>query len=571
MKNINVKKIFILTLVFLLLGGFAYSIYKDKTEQIPYKSFLQKLEDKEIDKVFLTAGEKIRFKEKDTEQIFITDNPRTFNFKEMLLQNGVFVKESSSFSTGVSSVIGVLLIGFVFFIVYKNYSKTEKTAIPVENFQESQDGAIYFKDIAGNEEAKENAKDIVHFLKEPEKYEQIGARIPKGLIFYGAPGTGKTLMAKAIASEAKVPFYSVCGSDFVEMYVGVGAARVRNLFKKAREHKKAVIFIDEIDAIGKKRSSNFNNANDEKDQTLNALLSEMSGFSKDNKIIVIATTNRLELLDDALLRPGRFDRHIEIALPDKIAREKIIQLYLKNKKVNKNIDIKEIAKKTVYFSGAMLENLINEASIFAIKEEKDEICNNHIDKAYLKIMTGDEKKERDGIRDEDRKITAFHEAGHAILTKFLDPTTSISKISIIPTTKGAGGFCLNIFKDKLFYSKKDLENQIMIAYGGRASEELIFGAENITTGAYNDIEKATNIIIDYVSKYGFSSENGLLSFSKIFKEDECIKEKYKEISILLYEKAKQILNDNKEYLFKIAEELMEKETLDEEDIELIFA
>lgn len=571
MKNTSVKKIFILTLVFLLLGGFAYSIYKDKTEQIPYKAFLQKLEDKEIDKVFLTGGEKIKFKEKDTEQIFITDNPRTFNFKEMLLQNGVFVKESSSFSTGVSSVIGFLLIGFVFFIVYKNYSKTEKTAIPVENFQESQDGAIYFKDIAGNEEAKENAKDIVHFLKEPEKYEQIGARIPKGLIFYGAPGTGKTLMAKAIASEAKVPFYSVCGSDFVEMYVGVGAARVRNLFKKAREHKKAVIFIDEIDAIGKKRSSNFNNANDEKDQTLNALLSEMSGFSKDNKIIVIATTNRLELLDDALLRPGRFDRHIEIALPDKIAREKIIQLYLKNKKVNKNIDIKEIAKKTVYFSGAMLENLINEASIFAIKEEKDEIDNNHIDKAYLKIMTGDEKKERDGIRDEDRKITAFHEAGHAILTKFLDPTTSISKISIIPTTKGAGGFCLNIFKDKLFYSKKDLENQIMIAYGGRASEELIFGAENITTGAYNDIEKATNIIIDYVSKYGFSSENGLLSFSKIFKEDECIKEKYKEISIALYEKAKQILKDNQEYLFKIAEELMEKETLDEEDIELIFA
>ncbi|MDE6181805.1 MAG: ATP-dependent metallopeptidase FtsH/Yme1/Tma family protein, partial [Eubacteriales bacterium] len=467
---------------------------QDKTEQIPYNSFLEKLENKKIDKVFLTEGEKIRFIEINEDKIFITDNPRTFNFKENLLKNGVSVKEATSFNTGISSILGILLIGGILFIVYKNFNKKEKTTIVVENFQENEEGAVYFKDIAGNEEAKENAKDIIDFLKEPEKYEKIGARIPKGIMFYGEPGTGKTLMAKAIASEAKVPFYSVCGSDFVEMYVGVGAARVRNLFKNARQHKKAVIFIDEIDAIGKKRSSNINNANDEKDQTLNALLSEMSGFSKDSGIIVIATTNRLELLDDALLRAGRFDRHIEISLPDRIAREKIIELYLKNKNIDETINIKQIAKKTVYFSGAMLENLINEASIFAIKDNKDTINISHIDKAYLKIIAGDEKKERGAIREEDRKITAFHEAGHATLTKLLEPTTSISKISIIPTTKGAGGFCLNIFKDKLFHSKKDLENQIMIAYGGRIAEELIFGLENITTGAYNDIEKATNII-----------------------------------------------------------------------------
>ncbi|MDE6357511.1 MAG: ATP-dependent metallopeptidase FtsH/Yme1/Tma family protein, partial [Eubacteriales bacterium] len=438
---------------------------------------------------------------------------------EMLLENNVSVKEVTSFNTCISSVLGFLLIGIVFFVVYKNYGKTTKTTIAVKNFQENEDGAIYFKDIAGNEEAKENAKDIIDFLKEPEKYEKIGARVPKGIMFYGEPGTGKTLMAKAIASEAKVPFYSVCGSDFVEMYVGVGASRVRNLFKTARQHKKAVIFIDEIDAIGKKRSSNANNSNDEKDQTLNALLSEMSGFSKDSGIIVIATTNRLELLDEALLRAGRFDRHIEISLPDRMAREKIIQLYLKNKNIDETVNIEQIAKKTVYFSGAMLENLINEASIFAIKDNKDAINSKHIDKAYLKIMAGDEKKERGAIREEDKKITAFHEAGHAILTKFLEPSTSISKISIIPTTKGAGGFCLNIPKDKLFYSKKDLENQIMIAYGGRIAEELIFGTENITTGAYNDIEKATNIIIDYVAKYGFSSENGLLNLSKIPEEN----------------------------------------------------
>ncbi len=284
---------------------------------------------------------------------------------------------------------------------------------------------------------------------------------------------------------------------------------------------------------------------------------------------VIATTNRIELLDDALLRAGRFDRHIEISLPDKSARKKILSLYLKNKNLDKNVDIENIAKKTIYFSGAMLENLINEASIFAIKDGCENINQNHIDKAYLKIIAGDEKKDKSGINNTDKKITAFHESGHAVLTKILEPSATISKISIIPTTKGAGGFCLNIFKDKMFKTKSELENQIMISYGGRIAEELIFGYENATTGAFNDIEKATAIIKDYVCKYGFCYENGLLNLS-LENEDENIKEQFKDISIELYEKAKDILISNEHYLFKIANELMEKETLEENEINEIF-
>lgn len=569
MKKLDLKKILAIIFIFIFLGGVSYEIYQNKIENIPYSTFLEKLNTNNIEKVFLSNSEKIRFKEKNAETIFLTDNPRIDTFKQTLLEKGVNVKEEMAFSDSFSSVLGILLIGSVFFIIYKTLGKSQKSSIGVENFQESSENAIYFKDIAGNEEAKENAKDIIDFLKEPEKFKKIGARVPKGILFYGEPGTGKTLMAKAIASEAKVPFYSVCGSDFVEMYVGVGASRVRNLFKKARQHKKAVIFIDEIDAIGKKRASNANNANDEKDQTLNALLSEMSGFSKDEQIIVIATTNRIELLDNALLRAGRFDRHIEISLPDKSARKKILSLYLKNKNLDKNVDIENIAKKTIYFSGAMLENLINEASIFAIKDGCENINQKHIDKAYLKIIAGDEKKDKTGINETDKKITAFHESGHAVLTKILEPSATISKISIIPTTKGAGGFCLNIFKDKMFKTKSELENQIMISYGGRIAEELIFGYENATTGAFNDIEKATAIIKDYVCKYGFCYENGLLNLS-LENEDKNIKEQFKDISIELYEKAKDILISNEHYLFKIANELMEKETLEENEINEIF-
>ena len=477
----------------------------DKDNYISYIEFYKKVNNKEIDTIFYNNSDKIKFKEKNNDTVFITDNPRTENFKQEMLINGIDFKEQLNIGNSLTAILTIILISSLIFVIYK---KNKKNTILVKEFNTEDKNNIFFKDIAGNEEAKENAKDIVDFLKYPEKYEKLNARTPKGIIFYGEPGTGKTMMAKAIASEANVPFYSVCGSDFMEMYVGVGASRVRNLFKKARENKKAVIFIDEIDAIGKKRSNSLQNSNEEREQTLNALLTEMSGFSKDENIVVIAATNRIDILDDALIRAGRFDRHIEIGLPDKVAREKILTLLLENKKTDKTIDIKDIAKKTIYFSGAMLDSLVNEASIIAIKDNKEEINITHIDKAYLKILAGDEKKDKSFLNSKDKKIIAVHEAGHAIVTKVLNVAT-ISKISIIPTIKGAGGFCVNIFEDNLFKSKKELENQIISLYGGRCAEEIIFGNDNVTTGAYNDIEKATNIIIDYISKYGM--DNNILN------------------------------------------------------------
>ena len=531
----------------------------DKDNYISYIEFYKKVNNKEIDTIFYNNSDKIKFKEKNNDTVFITDNPRTENFKQEMLINGIDFKEQLNIGNSLTAILTIILISSLIFVIYK---KNKKNTILVKEFNTEDKNNIFFKDIAGNEEAKENPKDIVDFLKYNKKYEKLNARTPKGIIFYGEPGTGKTMMAKAIASEANVPFYSVCGSDFMEMYVGVGASRVRNLFKKARENKKAVIFIDEIDAIGKKRSNSLQNSNEEREQTLNALLTEMSGFSKDENIVVIAATNRIDILDDALIRAGRFDRHIEIGLPDKVAREKILTLLLENKKTDKTIDIKDIAKKTIYFSGAMLDSLVNEASIIAIKDNKEEINITHIDKAYLKILAGDEKKDKSFLNSKDKKIIAVHEAGHAIVTKVLNVAT-ISKISIIPTIKGAGGFCVNIFEDNLFKSKKELENQIISLYGGRCAEEIIFGNDNVTTGAYNDIEKATNIIIDYISKYGM--DNNILNY-KMLNEDKNIIEQYKNLSNILYEKCKNILLNNINNLKILSNELLEKEVLNEKEI-----
>ena len=556
MKKINYKIIGLIGFIIIFIGVIAIN----KTHYVSYVDFYKKVNNKEIDTIFYNDSDKIKFKEKNNNKIYTTDNPRKEDFKEDMLIKGIAFKEQTNIGEAIYAFLGLSLIGVIVFTAYK---KTRKNVIPIKQFNKEEKGNVFFKDIAGNEEAKENAKDIVDFLKHPDKYKKLNAKIPKGIIFYGQPGTGKTMLAKAIASEAGVDFYSACGSDFIEMYVGVGASRVRSLFKKARESKKAVIFIDEIDAIGKKRATSLQNNNEEREQTLNALLTEMSGFSSDENIVVIAATNRLDILDDALVRAGRFDRHIEIALPDIVAREKILTLLLKNKKIDKDINIKDIAKKTIYFSGAMLDLLINEASIIAIKDDKDKINASHIDKAYLKILAGDSKKDTSFLTKEDKKITAIHEAGHAIVTKSLN-LASIVKISILPTIKGAGGFCVNIFNEKQFKTKKDLESEIISLYGGRCAEELILGKENITTGAYNDIEKATKIIIDYISKYAMM-EDSLLNYD-ILNEDKNIIKQCKIIALNLYNQTKNILLDNKDCLDSLINELLEKETLDEDEI-----
>lgn len=505
--------------------------------------------------------------------MYQTDNPRTTDFKEQLLKKGVKVSENSYYSVKEIIPASILFISMltVIAMLIKSSTLSTKKIFSVDALDA--DAAINvpydFSCVAGNEEAKESVKDIVDFLKNPEKYSYYGARMPKGIILYGEPGTGKTLLAKAVAGEANVPFYAMSGSDFIQVYVGVGASRIRQLFKKARSNGKAVIFIDEIDAIGKKRESNKNGGSDERDQTLNALLTEMSGFNEKEGIIVMAATNRLDMLDAALLRPGRFDRHIEITLPDISARKKIIELHLKNKP-SYNIDIDDLAHKTAYFSGAKLENLVNEAAILACKDGSKFIQNSHLDTAYSIVIAGHEKINRSHITDKDRAITAFHEAGHALMSLKLLPDEKVSKITIIPSTKGAGGYTLSIPEDKLYQNKDYIKKRIMVLLGGRAAEEIVFGKDFVTTGAYSDLKQTTNMITNMITQYGMGESLGLLSLSELsninYTSNNNIVYECRDTVNSLYETAKNTLIENKKQLDILSEQLLNKETLSYNDI-----
>ncbi|GAA0784842.1 ATP-dependent metallopeptidase FtsH/Yme1/Tma family protein [Hathewaya limosa] len=543
-----------------------------------YSTFLQEISSKKVSEVYLDNSSILTVKLKNG-QVYKTDNPRKESLKEDLLKNNILVHENSfkSIQELIPALVFFISICSILYIILKTSKVFSKSSFSQCSIQAEaiQNCSYNFNSIAGNEEAKESVKDIINFLRTPEKYASYGARMPKGIILYGEPGTGKTLLAKAIAGEAGVPFYAVSGSDFVQVYVGVGAARIRDLFKKAKKQGgKAVIFIDEIDAIGKKRDgSKSGGSSDEKDQTLNALLTEMSGFNEKEGIIVIAATNRLDVLDPALLRPGRFDRHIEVALPDLQARDKIIKLYLKNKP-HKNINFYEWAKKTAYFSGAKLESFINEAAIIACNEDSEYIDDFILDRAYSISLAGHEKINRDFIKEQDKKITAIHESGHALLSHILLPQEKISKVTIIPSTKGAGGYTLSIPEDSLFRDKSYLQNKIMVLLGGRAAEELYLGEENITTGASNDIEKCTNLIVRMISIYGMGQSIGLLNMNELSKLginnstlilDECTK-----TIEILYDETKKLIKKNKNLIDTMVNSLLDKETLYDSDLDIIF-
>ncbi|OFI05883.1 ATP-dependent zinc metalloprotease FtsH [Clostridium acetireducens DSM 10703] len=557
----------ILSLFFLIVSSTLLA--KDNFRN--YTNFLKDLNEKKISKVYITQSPKINVKLQDG-TMYETDNPRTSNFKEELLKKNVTVLEKSPTNLKISLSISSLIISLAVLItmLIKSSKIASKGIRSVDSLEIAsvENNNLNFENVAGNEEAKESVKDIVDFLKNPEKYTSYGARMPKGIILYGEPGTGKTLIAKAVAGEAGVPFYALSGSDFIQVYVGVGASRIRQLFKKARNNGKAVIFIDEIDAIGKKRQGSNSGGSEERDQTLNALLTEMSGFNEKEGIVVIAATNRLDILDPALLRPGRFDRHIEISLPDISAREKILCLHLKNKPV-KDIDIKEWAKKTAYFSGAKIESLVNESAILACKESSEFIENYHLDKAFSIVIAGYEKKNRDFIKEKDKKITAFHEAGHALVSLKLLPKEKVSKITIIPSTKGAGGYTLSIPEDSLYQNKDYLKKRIMVMLGGRAAEEIIFGKDYITTGAYSDLKQSSNIAFNMVSRYGMGDTLGLLNMEELqslnMNQDNIIKE-CKNLIDTLYKETKSLILKEKNILEKLTTELLSKETLYYEDI-----
>ena len=442
-----------------------------------------------------------------------------------------------------------------------------------------------FDSVAGLQEEKEDLQEIVDFLKEPSKYMQVGARIPKGVLLEGPPGTGKTLMAKAIAGEAGVPFFSISGSDFVEMFVGVGASRVRDLFADAKKNAPCIVFIDEIDAVARRRGTGMGGGHDEREQTLNQLLVEMDGFGVNSGIIVMAATNRVDILDPAILRPGRFDRKIGVGRPDVRGREEILKVHAKNKPLGDDVDLKQIAQTTAGFTGADLENLLNEAAIFAAKDSRGYLLQKDIKKAFVKVGLGAEKKSR-VVSDKEKKITAYHEAGHALLFHLLPDVGPVYSVSIIPTGVGAAGYTMPLpEKDEMFLTKGKMLQEIMVDLGGRIAEELVF--DDITTGASQDIRQATAVARNMVTKYGMSETLGLVNYDS--DQDEVfigrdlahakshseqvagtIDAEIKRIVDECYQKAKAIILENKHILDACAELLLEKEKISREEFEGLF-
>ena len=443
-----------------------------------------------------------------------------------------------------------------------------------------------FIDVAGLKEEKEELEEIVDFLDKPAKYTDVGARIPKGILMVGPPGTGKTLLAKAVAGEAGVPFFSLSGSDFVEMFVGVGASRVRDLFAEAKKNAPCIIFIDEIDAVARKRGSGLGGGHDEREQTLNQMLVEMDGFGVNEGIIVMAATNRVDILDPAILRPGRFDRQVTVGRPDVRGREEILRVYARGKTLGDDVDLSKIAHTTIGFTGADLENLLNEAAIACAKDGRSFISQEDVDKSFIKLGIGKEKKSRI-VSEHDRKITAYHEAGHAILFHVLPDVGPVHIVSIIPTGSGAGGYTMPISeKDDMYLTKGKMLQDITVSLGGRIAESLVL--DDITTGASQDIKQATEQAKAMVTKYGFTKNVGMINYagedevfvgreigqsSRGYSEDVAkkIDEEVKSIIDSCYERAEEILKENMEVLHKCAALLLEKERIDREEFEKLFA
>ena len=432
---------------------------------------------------------------------------------------------------------------------------------------------ITFKDVAGADEEKEELEEIVQFLKNPREFERLGAKIPHGVLLMGPPGTGKTLLAKAVAGEANVPFYSISGSDFVEMYVGVGASRVRDLFETARRHPASIVFIDEIDAVGRQRGTGLGGGHDEREQTLNQLLVEMDGFGNGTGIIVMAATNRADILDPALLRPGRFDRQITVNYPDLVGREAILHVHAKNKPFESEVDFKTIAKTTVGFTGADLANLLNEAALLAARRKKSLIGMNDIEDAMMKIIMGPQKRSK-RILDKDKKITSYHEAGHAIAAKIVCPNESVHQISIIPAGRAAGVTITLPKEDVNHLTRNEMESQIVMLLGGRCAEALIIG--DVSTGASNDIERATALARNMVTRYGMSDKLGPIVYGHDQESDSDktaydIDEEIQRIVKGAYAKVEKLLNENMDKLHFIAEFLFKNEVMEEDQFEAAMA
>ena len=582
----------IFTIVFLVIVGAIIGVYiwqnnkqtEENEDEIAYTDLIQKISNGEVEKIEMTVGStSIKVKLRDIEEEKNASVPNTQAFIELIQEevknNNQFElkqnKQNPLLTVGSTffSVLPTLLIVALFILIFKMQGLGDKGKI--YGGEEDNDTGVTFKDVAGLDEEKNELIEIVDFLKSPEKFHEIGAKIPKGILLCGKPGTGKTLIAKAIAGEAGVPFITMSGSEFIEMFAGLGASRVRKLFEKAKKISPCIVFIDEIDAIGSRRTSG-SGGESENNQTLNQLLVEMDGFETDETVIVLAATNRPEMLDKALLRPGRFDRRITIAAPDLHGREEILKIHSQNKKFEKDIDLKEIAGDTAGFTGAELANVLNEAAIIAARSHKKKISRENIEEAVKKVTVGLEKHSR-VISEKDKKLTAYHEAGHAIVSKFLPTQQDVKEVSII--TRGvAGGYTMyKTNEDKYYISKTEMEEKLIALLGGRAAEKLAL--DDISTGASNDIEVATQIARDMVTVYGMSDKIGPISL----KTDEpyemqpfgdhigdSIGEEVKKLIDTAYYQAQQILSQHMDKLDAVANTLLEKEIISAEEFQRFF-
>ena len=494
------------------------------------------------------------------------------------------------FMTSIFPLLLVLVVGVFFFVMMNAQNANSGSGGKMMNFGKSRaklsmDSKVTLKDVAGLQEEKEELEEIINFLREPGKFTKVGARIPKGVLLEGAPGTGKTLLAKAIAGEANVPFFSISGSDFVEMFVGVGASRVRDLFADAKKHSPCIVFIDEIDAVARRRGTGMGGGHDEREQTLNQLLVEMDGFGANEGIIVMAATNRVDILDPAILRPGRFDRKITVSPPDVKGRKDILKVHSRNKPLSEDVNLEQIAQTTAGFTGADLENLMNEAAINAAMDNRAFVKQDDIKKSFIKVGIGSEKKSR-VISDKEKRITAYHEAGHAILFHVLPDVGPVYTVSIIPTGLGAAGYTMPLpEKDEMFLTKGRMMQDIMVSLGGRIAEEIIF--DDITTGASSDIKKATKVARKMVTRYGMSENIGVINYDD--DDDEVfigrdlahakshselvsgeIDKEVKEIISSCYQKAKALIMENVAVLHSCADLLLQKEKISRDEFEALF-
>ena len=590
-KNKDNKKLLISLIsslvVIIILAGVAIFLMTNNKEKddktLAYTDLIKEMSYGNIEKIEMTVGStSVKVKVKNVEEEKKSVVPNTEAFIELVQQKvaegneiELIQKPKSAItqiSTAILSLLPTIVMVALFVMIFKMQGLGEKGQVYDDTERKTK---IKFKDVAGLDEEKEELIEIVDFLKKPEKFNKMGAKIPKGVLLYGKPGTGKTLIAKAIAGEADVPFISMSGSEFIEMFAGLGASRVRKLFEKARKLAPCIVFIDEIDAIGARRTSN-SGAETENNQTLNQLLVEMDGFSSEETIIVLAATNRPEMLDKALLRPGRFDRQITIPVPDLKGRLDILKIHGEDKRISDDVNLESIAEDTAGFTGAELANILNEAAIIATINKHDEIENSDIEEAVKKVTVGLEKKTR-VYSEKDKKLTAYHEAGHAVVSRYLPTQTDVKEVSIIPRGVAGGYTMYKSDEDKYYISKTEMKEKLVVLLGGRAAEKLVL--DDISTGASNDIEVATKIAREMVTKYGMSDNLGPIDFqgkeqNDMFVFGENIGDKIgAEVKALIdeaYNNAQKLLIEHRDKLDIIAQTLLAKEKINEQEFKDIF-